>query len=182
MNEFTFALKIPKDRIGVLIGTDGEIKKRIEESTDTKLDVSSQDGDIIISADDGLKLYDAKEIVRAISRGFNPETALQLLKSDYILEVVDLREFAGKNKQTLIRLRGRVIGRDGKSKREIETLTDSEISVYGKTIAVIGRVEDVPNARKAIENLLQGATHASVFKFLEKMKRQKYMDKFTSAE
>lgn len=182
MNEFTFALKIPKDRIGVLIGTSGEIKKRIEDLTDTKINVNSQEGDIIISADDGLKLYDAKEIIRAISRGFNPETALQLLKSDYILEVVDLREFAGKNKQTLIRLRGRVIGRDGKSKREIETLTDSEISVYGKTIAVIGRVEDVPNARKAIENLLQGATHASVFKFLEKMKRQKYMDKLTSAE
>jgi ribosomal RNA assembly protein len=178
MNEFNFTLKIPKDRIGVLIGTDGEIKKKIEDSTDTKINVNSQEGDITITADDGLKLYDAKEIIRAIARGFNPETALQLLKSDYILEVVDLREFAGKNKQTLIRLRGRVIGSDGKSKREIETLTESEISVYGKTIAVIGRVEDVPNARKAIENLLQGATHATVFKFLEKMKRQRFADKF----
>ncbi|MCK4589909.1 MAG: RNA-processing protein [Nanoarchaeota archaeon] len=177
MNEFNFTLKIPKDRIGVLIGTEGDIKKQIEDSTDTQINVNSQEGDITISADDGLKLYDAKEIIRAIARGFNPETALQLLKSDYILEVVDLRDFAGKNKQALIRLRGRVIGRDGKSKREIETLTDSEISVYGKTIAVIGRVEDVPNARKAIENLLQGATHASVFKFLEKMKRQGYANK-----
>jgi len=178
MKEFTFNLKIPKERIGVLIGKEGEIKKQIEDSTDTQLDIDSQEGEIVISADDGLKLYDAKEIIKAIARGFNPETALILLKSDYILEVVDMRDFAGKNKNTMVRLKGRVIGREGKSKREIETFTETQISVYGKTIAVVGRVEDVPNARKAIENLLQGATHASVFKFLEKMKRHRYTEKF----
>ena len=178
MKEFTFNLKIPKERIGVLIGKEGEIKKQIEDSTDTQLDIDSQEGEVVISADDGLKLYDAKEIIKAIARGFNPETALILLKSDYILEVVDMRDFAGKNKTTMIRLKGRVIGREGKSKREIETFTETQISVYGKTIAIVGRVEDVPNARKAIENLLQGATHASVFKFLEKMKRWRYAGKF----
>lgn len=177
MKEFNYALKVPKERIGVLIGREGEIKKKIEEATQTSLNVDSQEGEVIISADDGLKLYDAKEIIRAIARGFNPETALLLLKSDYILEIVDMRDFAGKSKNTLLRLKGRVIGREGKSKREIERLTESYISVYGKTVAVIGRIEDVPNARKAIENLLQGATHASVFKFLEKMKKQKFMEK-----
>lgn len=178
MNEFTFNIKIPKERIGVLIGKDGETKKQIEDSTGTQLDIDSQEGEVTISADDGLKLYDAKEIIKAIARGFNPDTALILLKSDYIIEVVDMREFAGKSKNTMLRLKGRVIGREGKSKREIETLTETQISVYGKTIAVIGRIEDVPNARKAIENLLQGATHASVFKFLEKMRRQKHLMKF----
>jgi len=177
MKEFNYTLKVPKERIGVLIGREGEIKKKIEEATQTFLDVDSQEGEVIISADDGLKLYDAKEIIRAIARGFNPETALFLLKSDYILEIVDMRDFAGKSKNTLLRLKGRVIGREGKSKREIERLTETYISVYGKTIAVIGRIEDVPNARKAVENLLQGATHASVFKFLEKMKKQKFMEK-----
>ncbi|MBW2963373.1 KH domain-containing protein [Candidatus Woesearchaeota archaeon] len=178
MKEFTYNLKIPKERVGVLIGKDGEIKKKIEDSTDTSLQIDSQEGEIVISADDGLKLYDAKEVVRAIARGFNPEIALLLLKTDYILEIIDMREFAGKSKPTLMRLKGRVIGREGKSKREIETLTETQISIYGKTIAIVGRVEDVPNARKAVENLLQGATHASVFKFLEKMRRQKHMDKF----
>lgn len=178
MKEFTFSLKIPKERVGVLIGKDGEIKKQIEDSTDTSLEIDSQEGDVVISADDGLKLYDAKEIIKAIARGFNPETALLLLKSDYILEVVDMRDFTGKSKNVMVRLKGRVIGREGKSKREIETFTETQISIYGKTIAIIGRVEDVPNARKAIENLLQGATHASVFKFLEKMKKQRYMEKF----
>lgn len=177
MKEFTYEFKIPRERIGVLIGKSGEIKKQIEDATDTSLDINSQEGDIVISADDGLKLYDAKEIIKAIARGFNPETALILLKSDYILEVIDMRDFTGKSKNTLIRLKGRVIGRQGKSKSEIETLTETQISVYGKTIAIVGRIEDVPNARKAVENLLQGAPHSSVFQFLEKMKRQKYMSK-----
>jgi ribosomal RNA assembly protein len=178
MKEFSHELKVPKERIGVLIGKDGEIKKQIEESTNTKLEINSQEGNVIISADDGLKLYDAKEVIRAIARGFNPETAFLLLKTDYILEVIDMRDFAGKSKPTLIRLKGRIIGREGKSKREIETLTDTQISIYGKTIAIIGRVEDVPNARKAIENLLRGATHSSVFKFLEKKRRERHMTQF----
>ena len=34
--EYGYGLKIPKERIAVLIGTDGETKKQIEESTKTK--------------------------------------------------------------------------------------------------------------------------------------------------
>ena len=176
MKEFTHEIKIPKERVGVLIGKDGEIKKQVEESTDTKLDIDSKEGNVTISADDGLKLYDAKEIVRAIARGFNPETAFLLLKTDYTMEVVDMRDFAGKSKTTMVRLKGRVIGRQGKSKKEIETLTETQISVYGKTVAIVGRVEDVPNARKAVENLLQGATYSSVFTFLEKKRRERHLE------
>lgn len=179
MKEFTHTLKIPKERIGVLIGKEGEIKEQIEESTGTRIHVDSKEGNVVIFADDGLKLFDAKEIIRAIARGFNPETAFILLKSDYILDVIDMRDFAGKKKTTLVRLKGRVIGREGKSKREIENLTETHISVYGKTIAIVGRIEDVPNARKAVENLLQGATHASVFKFLERKRRERRMSDFS---
>ena len=69
------------------------------------------------------------------------------------------------------RLKGRVIGREGKSRQIIEELSETNISVYGKTIGIIGSTESASIARQAVESLLKGATHASVFKFLEKKRR-----------
>jgi ribosomal RNA assembly protein len=70
------------------------------------------------------------------------------------------------------RLRGRVIGKQGKSRRTIEQLSETYISVYGKTIAIVGDSENVEIARTAVENLLKGASHASVYKWLEKKRKE----------
>lgn len=173
--EFSYMLKIPIDRVGVLIGKSGEIKKQLEQATKTRLTIDSKEGDITIITHDGLKLYEAKEIIRAIARGFNPKTAMSLLKTDNSLEVINIEDFAGNNRNQVLRLKGRVIGAEGKSKREIEHLTETSISVYGKTVAIIGEVEGVASARRAIESLLKGATHASVYKFLERKRRTRRM-------
>ena len=173
--EFSYTLKIPLDRVGVLIGPSGNIKKEIEHSTQTKISIDSKEGEVIITSTDGLHLYEAREVIRAIGRGFNPDIAMHLLKSDYGLEVIDVDDFVGKNKKAHLRLKGRVIGSEGKAKREIEHLTQSSISVYGKTVAIIGHISDVINARRAIESLLEGATHASVYRFLEKKRREQKM-------
>ncbi len=171
MEDFIFELKIPKERIAVLIGKKGEIKKQIEESTKTALEIDSKEGDIFITGKDGLAIFSAKQIVRAIGRGFNPDIALLLLKQDYSFEMVDISEYA-KSKNSIIRLKGRVIGKDGRSRKTIEKLTDCYISVYGKTISVIGIIEEAQNARKAISNLLKGSNHTNVFRWLENKKRQ----------
>ena len=91
--EYSYELKIPKDRIAVLIGKKGEIKKEIESSTKTKLDIDSKEGDVVISGKDALNLYNTKDIVKAIGRGFNPEIALLLLKPDYAFELIEIEDF-----------------------------------------------------------------------------------------
>jgi ribosomal RNA assembly protein len=106
----------------------------------------------------------------AIGRGFNPETAKLLLKQDYSMELLSLEDFADKKKQ-LERVRGRVIGKKGKSRETIENLTETSVSVYGKTISIIGLTENVTMARSAIEMLLEGATHSAVYRRLEKYRR-----------
>ncbi len=170
--EYSYELKIPKDRIAVLIGKHGEIKKKIEEETNSNLFVDSKDGDIRISGEDSLGLFTARDIVRAIGRGFSPEIALLILKSDYLFELLSIPEYAGKSKNSLARLKGRVIGADGKTRRYIEEKTETYISVYGKTIGIIGEAETVMLARKAVESLLQGSPHSSVYKWLEKKRRE----------
>ncbi len=170
-DEFSYEIKIPEERVAVLIGKDGETKKEIENLTKTKLDVSKE-GDVIISGEDGIMLYTTKEIVRSIARGFNPKIALQLIKPDYSLEIIDMKDIAGKSKNTMQRLKGRVIGKGGKSREEIERLTDCSISIYGKTIGIIGETEWVSIARRAVAMLLQGSMHKTVFQFLEKQKKE----------
>ena len=172
MKEFSYELKIPQDRVAVLIGKNGEVKKGIEADTKTSINVDSKEGDIIVSGEDALGLYTAREIIRAISRGFNPDIARLLLKQDYIFESIQLVEFTGKSKNDLLRLKGRVIGKDGKSRRLIEELSETYISVYGKSISIIGTAESSYMAKKAVEALLMGSTHANVYKWLEKKRRE----------
>ncbi|MDO8661319.1 MAG: KH domain-containing protein, partial [Candidatus Woesearchaeota archaeon] len=104
-------------------------------------------------------------------RGFNPEIAQLLLKQDYGFELVMITEFA-KNPDDLLRLRGRVIGEGGKSRRLIEELTGCYVCVYGKTVGIIGEFEALTGARRAVESLLAGSPHASVYKWLESRRRE----------
>ena len=81
-----------------------------------------------------------------------------------------MNDFA-KTKNDSVRLKGRVIGSEGKSRNAIEELTETNISVYGKTIGIIGLQQNVASAKKAIESLLSGSPHSNVYRFLERNNR-----------
>ncbi|ACV24804.1 KH domain-containing protein [Methanocaldococcus fervens] len=167
-------LKIPRERVGVLIGKKGSVKKAIEKELGVKLEID-EDGTVTIygteKQKDPLAVWKAKDIVRAIGRGFNPEIALRLVSDEYVLEVIDIEDYAN-SENAVKRLKGRVIGKEGKSRRYIEELTGANVSVYGNTVAIVGEHEPVQVAKEAVEMLLRGASHARTFKFLER-ERQK---------
>ena len=174
--DFVYELKIPKERVAILIGKNGEIKREIEKSTNSKIKVDSKEGDVIIRSNDGVGLFTAKQVIIAIGRGFNPNVAILLLKPDYEMIIININDYA-KTKKSLIRLKGRVIGEKGKSRKKIEELTDTDICVYGKTITIIGKIDDVDTARRAIESLLKGSQHKTIFNLLEKRKKEKNIEK-----
>ncbi len=169
MDEFILGIKIPKERIAVLIGTKGDVKKRIEHETNSKITIDSDEGDVFIKGSDGLDIFTAREIIKAIARGFNPEVAMDLLKQDHSLEILDLKGL--KTKNSMLRIKGRVIGDEGRARKNLERLTETKISVYGKTIAIIGRVEHVQLCKSAVESLIKGSPHASVYKWLERKRK-----------
>lgn len=174
--EQTYEIKIPIERIPVLIGSKGTIKRKIEKETDTVLEIDSHDGLVTLAGGDALNLLDAREIVRAIARGFNPEVAMLLLKQDYLFELIDLSQIT-RNKTDMNRVKGRIIGENGKSRKTIESLTDTYVSVYGKTVGVVGEMTGVGLAKRALSMLLQGAPHASVYQMLERQRRKLKMDR-----
>jgi len=169
--DFSYDLKIPQERVAVLVGKEGSTKKEIESASGCTLEITAE-GDVAINGKDALLLFTTREIVHAIARGFNPKIALLLLKTDYVFELLDLKDLAGKSKNNLERIKGRVIGKGGKSREEIERLTDTNISVYGKTIGIIGLMDNVALARQAVAMLLEGSMHKTVYHFLEKKKKE----------
>ncbi len=166
-------VKIPKERIGVLIGPNGKVKREIEENLDVTLEIDSETGDVTISMNENAKdpsyLFKARDIVLAIGRGFSPQRAFRLLQDeDAMLTIINLRDIFGKSKSDIRRVKGRIIGKEGKTRRIIEECTDSYVSVYGHTVSIIGGVEQSEIAREAINMLIKGNQHATVYRFLQR--------------
>jgi len=172
LNEYSYSLKIPKDRIAALIGVKGKDKRELEEYASAKIMVDSKEGDVTIAGFDALKLYELREVIKAISRGFSPEIARLLLKPDYMLEIINLKDYGMDNPNKLIRIRSRIIGTEGKARKTVESLTNTSMSVYGKTIGVLGECSEVSIAKRAIEMIIQGSMHATVYKWLENQRRK----------
>ena len=136
MAQYSHELKIPKERVAILIGKKGETKKELEEITKSKITVDSKDGDVFIDGDDALSLFSVREVIKAIGRGFNPDIAFLTLKPDYIFELININDFA-KTKNDSIRLKGRVIGNEGKSRSHIEELPKQIFQYMEKQLVLL---------------------------------------------
>ncbi|MCD6411827.1 MAG: RNA-processing protein [Thermoplasmata archaeon] len=168
-------VKIPKERIGVLIGHNGKVRKEIEERSGIKLFIDSETGEVQIddsNAKDPLMPLKVENIVRAIGRGFSPEHAFLLFDDDMYFLLFDLREYVGKRESHIRRVKSRIIGRDGRTKHFIEHITDSHISVYGHTVSVITSLEYLEAVKTAIEMLINGSKHDTVYRYLQRKKKE----------
>lgn len=164
--------KLPLDRIGVLMGHEGSTKKEIEEKTKTILTIDTQTGAVIIEPaspnTSALDLIRAQNIVRAVGYGFSPERAFRLLEEDQILEVIDVRQYVGDKPNHIKRVLGRIIGEEGKARRVLEELTGTYISVYEHYVAIVGDYETANIAKRAIEMLIEGRMHSTVYRYVDR--------------
>lgn len=177
---FEEIINVPKDRIGALIGKGGRTKKMIEEECKVNLEIDSSSGNVTVKLAGNLEEanpFKAVEIVNAIARGFSPERAFRLLEDGQTLLVIDLREYAGKSKNSLTRIKGRIIGLGGKARRVIEELSGASISVYGHTVAIIGDMEQVKLAEEAVRMLASGSSHSSVYSVLQRARTRKKLER-----
>lgn len=157
--------KIPEARTGILIGKRGTIKKRIERELNVHITIGEE---ISIEGDDALSIMTAENVIKAIGRGFAPENAFKLFDENITLYILPLP----KDERISKRLKSRIIGENGRARANIERLSGTNIRVYGRTISIIGEYEAVDNARIAVEKLIGGFSHASVYEILEKKHRE----------
>ena len=177
---FEKLIRIPNDRIAVLIGKSGNIKSKIESSCYVSLDIDGETGEVLIESKgsvEKMQPFKAMEIVTAIGRGFSPENAMTLLKEENTLRVIDLREFVEKSNSNIERIKGRIIGEGGRARRNMESLSGTRISVYGKTVSIIGDASKLRLVVDAISSILNGSMHGAVYNRLEAANRKEKKDK-----
>lgn len=168
-------VRIPRDRLAVVIGQGGETKEHLEKRSGIRLEVDTGENEVHLMDEaegvDALMALKMRDIVKAIGRGFSPEHAMRLFSDDAYFELLDIHDYVGKHKQHARRVKARVIGKEGKTRRILEEQTGCHVSVYGHTVAIIGDLENVGDCKQALDMLLSGSEHASVYRFLENRRR-----------
>ena len=180
---FQQIVKVPRDRIGVIIGKNGKVKGEIQDKCNVLIEIDSKTGDAIISSQSEpmstrMEPFKAVEVITAISKGFSPRRAYRLIDGDEdTFQLIDLRDYAGKSSNSMERIKGRIIGEEGKSRRTIEDLTGAYISVYGHVVGLIGKSDQIKIASDAVTMLSKGKSHKSVYTMLQEARRKAKMDR-----
>lgn len=160
-------VNIPKERVAILIGEEGKTKERIEKRTGVKLEI--RDGEVTLEGSEE-KVYFAKDIIKAIGRGFKPGRALLLAKDDYSFVLISLKDYY-HTKSSIRRIKGRIIGEEGKIRKEIEVATDSYLSIYGHTVGIIAKYDTIAFAEEAIHKLIGGCEHSTLINYLSDVRK-----------
>jgi ribosomal RNA assembly protein len=150
-------VNVPKDRVNVI--KDSSVRDKIEKSLKVKL---SFDENSVVIEGEGLEMLTAKNIVKAMGRGFSPPNAFRLLNEEEILEIIEMGDVGNKLKI----VKARIIGTGGKTWKMIEEFSCASMSVYGKTVSLIGTYEQLNVASEAVKMLIRGSKHSNVYKFL----------------
>lgn len=160
-------VKISEGRMKILKSSPN-LKKMLENVAGCKLEFNDE---IAFETEDPIMNIRIKSVLTAFGRGFEMNDSMNLLDEDFYLEAIDVRDYAGKSRSRQQTLKGRVIGKDGETKKLIEKYAEVKIAIYGKTISILGRWEGVRIAKKAIEMLLSGSMHSTIYRFLSEHKK-----------
>lgn len=154
---------VPKDRIRVIM--DKKAKERIEKELDVKISFNEN----MVEIDgEGVNLFQAKSIVKAIGRGFSPKKAFRLFDEE---EAMDIIEMSGMKENKIKILRSRLIGTNGKTRKLIERFSGCSVSVYGKTVSLIGKYDQIAIAKGAVDMIIRGSKHSKVYGFLQQSQK-----------
>jgi ribosomal RNA assembly protein len=174
-------IKVPLERVGALVGKEGIVKEEIERRCGVTLEIDGKSGEARITYKPEALIesnpFKAVDIVSAIARGFSPQRAFSLLEEERILSIIDLREYAGKSENAMLRIKSRLIGTEGKARKIIEDLAGAQVSVYGHTVAIIGEPDASRVAKEAIDKLAKGGTHKATYEMLQKYRTKQKLDK-----
>jgi len=159
---------VPSKRQKAFIDT---ILRDLGRKTGAKI-TRTAEGVLTLDGEGGSEWF-AEQVLNAIALGFDYKKAQKMLNDEYFLDVIDLNQALWGKKTRIQQMKGRIIGTEGKAKATLEILSDCWINILDDKVALLGRFEDLKNAKEAVIKLLEGKTHGTVYAFLEKKKAEK---------
>ncbi len=146
-------------------------KKNLEKELDVLLEINGKE--VSISGESENE-YIAERVIEALDFGFPFSDALNIKKEDFLFEILNIKEFT--NQKDFERVRGRVIGKDGKALKTISNLSNCHVELSGNKLGIIGDSESIRNVEEACKLLIKGSKHSNVYSYLEKHKIEPITD------
>lgn len=146
-------------------------KKKLEEILTVK--ITARKGEISIegSAEDE---YTAEKVIEAIDFGFSISTALLIKTEDFLFEILDIKDYT--HRKDFGTIRARIIGKNGKTLKTLNTLTECFFELKDNDVGIIGAPECIKNGQDGIILIVQGSKQANVYTFLEKHRIRPILD------
>jgi ribosomal RNA assembly protein len=110
--------------------------------------------------------YTAEKVIEALDFGFPFSNALEIKKEDFIFEILNIKEHT--TQKNFERIRGRIIGKDGRTLRTISTLSGCFLELSGNRLGIIGYAENIRSVEEACKLLIRGSKQQNIYAYLEK--------------
>lgn len=146
-------------------------KKRLEENLNVKI---SSKGREVFAEGIPENEYIAEKVIDALNMGFPFREAILLKDEDFVLEIISIKDYT--KRKDLERIRARIIGKQGKTKKTLSQLTKCFFQVKDNEVGIIGSPEYVENAHEAVISIIKGSKQSNVYKYLEKHQTKPVID------
>ncbi len=138
-------------------------KKNLEKELEITLEINGKE--ISISGKPE-KEYIAEKVIEALSFGFPFSDSLNLKNEEFLFEILNIKDYT--NQKDFERVRGRIIGKDGKALKTISSISNCNVELSGNKLGIIGDSENIRNVEEACKLLIKGSKHSNVYSYLEK--------------
>jgi ribosomal RNA assembly protein len=115
--------------------------------------------------------YIALHIIEALNLGFNIYESLLLKDENIILYILNIRNYT--KRKDLYEVKARIIGTYGKTKNNMENLTDCVISIHDNQVGIIGETDCIDEAIIGMKLIIQGSKQGNIYARLEKKKKER---------